>query len=61
MLDCWLKHNSSDLPSLYFGKTLSANIEPMIKNKQISEEENFDKDDVVTTKCIGGSGIEEKK
>ena len=33
----------------------------MIKNKQISEEENFDEDDVVTTKCIGGSGIEEKK
>ena len=56
-----MKHNSSDLPSLYFGKTLSANIEPMIKNKQISEEENFDEDDVVTTKCIGGSGIEEKK
>ena len=33
----------------------------MIKNKQISEEENFDEDDVVTTNCIGGSGIEEKK
>ena len=39
---------------------LSAHIEPIIKNKQMSEENNFDVDDVVNTNCIGGSGVEEK-
>ena len=60
---CWIAHsskNSSDLPSLHFRRTLSAHIEPILKNKQISEEDNFDEDDVVITKCIGGSGVEEK-
>ena len=52
--------NSSDLPSLYFGRTLSAHTEPIIKNKQTSKEDNFDEDDVVITKYIGGSGVEEK-
>ena len=42
------------------GEHLSAHIEPLIKNKQISEEDNFDEDDVVIAKCIGGSGVEEK-
>ena len=61
---CWIvdsSKNSSDLPSLYFGRTLSAHIEPIIKNKQMSEEENFVEDDLVITKCIGGSGVEEKR
>ena len=35
-------------------------IEPIIKNKQMSEEDNFDKDYVVNTKSIGGGGVEEK-
>ena len=39
---------------------MSAHIEPIIENKQMSEEDNFDVDDVVNTKCIGGSGVEEK-
>ena len=60
---CWIadsSKNSSDLPSLYFVRTLSAHIEPIIKNNQISKEDNFDEDDVVIAKCIGGSGVEEK-
>ena len=60
---CWIvdsSKNSSDLPSLYFGITLSAHIEPIIKNKQMSEEDKFDEDDVIIIKCIGGSGVEEK-
>ena len=60
---CWIvdsSKNSSDLPSLYFGRTLSDHIEPIIKNKQTSKEDNFDEDDVVITKYIGGSGVEEK-
>ena len=59
---CWIvdsSKNSSDLPSLYFGRTLSAHIEPILKNKQISKEDNFDEEDVVITKCIGGGGVEE--
>ena len=49
---CWIvdsSKNSSDLPSLYFGRTLSAHIEPIIKNKQMSAEKHFDEDDVVIT------------
>ena len=42
------------------GEHLSAHSEPIIKNKQMSEEDNFFEDDVVITKCIGGSGVEEK-
>ena len=60
---CWIddsSKNSCDLPSLYFRRTLSVHIEHIIKNKQISREDNFDKDDVVNTKCIGGGGVEEK-
>ena len=60
---CWIvdsSKNSCDLPSLYFRRTLSVHIEPIIKNKQMSEEDNFDKDDVVNTKCICGGGVEEK-
>ena len=60
---CWIvdsSKNSSDLPSLYFGRTLSAHIEPIIKNKQTSKEDNFDEDDVAITKYIGGSGVEKK-
>ena len=50
---CWIvdsSKNTSELPSLYFGRTLPAHIEPIIKNKQMSEEDNFDGDDVVITK-----------
>ena len=60
---CWIvdsSKDSSNLPSLFFGRTLSAYIEPIIKNKQMSEEDKFDEDDVVITKCIGGSGVEER-
>ena len=60
---CWIvdsSKNSSDLPSLYSDRTLLADIEPVIKNKQMSEEHNFDKDNVVITKFIGGSGSEEE-
>ena len=60
---CWIvdsSKNSSDLPSLYFGRTLSAHIEPIIKNKQMSDEDNLDKDDVVITKCISDRGVGEK-
>ena len=60
---CWIvdsSQNSCDLPSLYFRRTLSVHMEPIIKNKQMSEEDNFDRDDVVNTKCIGGGGVEEK-
>ena len=57
---CWIvdsSKNSSDLPSLYIRRTLSAPIEPIIKNKHMSKEDNFDVDDVVNRKCIGGSGV----
>ena len=37
-----------------------ADIEPVIKHKKMSEEHNFDKDDAVITKFIGGSGSEEE-
>ena len=49
--------NSSGLPSLYFGRILPGHIEPIIKNKQMSEENYFDEDDVVIKRCIGGSGV----
>ena len=52
--------NSSDLPSLYFGRILSAHIEPTIKNKQMSEENNFDADDVVITKCLVVAELKKK-
>ena len=39
---------------------MSAHSEPITKNKQMSEEDNFFEDNVVITKCIGGSGVEEK-
>ena len=39
---------------------MPAPIEHIIKNKHTSEEENFDVDDVVDRKCIGGSVFEEK-
>ena len=60
---CWIavsNKNSSDLPSLYFGRQLPAHTELIIKNKQMSEEDNFGEYDVIITKCIGGSGVEEK-
>ena len=60
---CWIvdsSKNSSDLPSLCFGRILSAHIEPIIKNKQMSEEGKFDEDDAVIAKCIGDCGVEEK-
>ena len=60
---CWIVDSSKnfcDLPSLYFRRTLLVHIEPIIKNKQMSEEDNFDKDYVVNTKSIGGGGVEEK-
>ena len=50
---CWIvdsSKNTSELPSLYFGRTLPSHIEPIRKNKQMSEEDNFDGDDVVITK-----------
>ena len=60
---CWIVGSSKNfchLPSLYFRRTLLVHIEPIIKNKQMSEEDNFDKDYVVNTKSIGGGGVEEK-
>ena len=60
---CWIvdsSKNSSDLPSLYFGITLLTHIKPIIKNKQMSKEDNFDEDNVAITKCIGDNGVEEK-
>ena len=39
---------------------MSAHIEPIINNKKMPKQDNFDEDDVVITKCIGGSGVQGK-
>ena len=56
MLDCWFQQKFFWFTIFIFWE----NIEPIIKNNQISKEDNFDEDDVVIAKCIGGSGVEEK-